>query len=586
MGLPAEHKPTLLLGVRYSERKDNPPPGLVWRKAKAGETLGTIADEYDVHWIDLALYNWNTATPLEVNWYLHHYLGCTQNNGKTYNFTGQEQVNGNPDRKGGWLLVPDIPPSVKKGPPRSVAAVRNGRATHDMQLHVEVVEWLADGSYAKVTGKWLYVFSGSGGVDFGWDPPPPPARTEAPSMGQPETAFTLQFPGVFPISAKPDKLEYEIMITAEKGPSEGLMAVMSGLRYEGEPYYKPGSNWYFLSGDILNNALSESRDRRNTHAWRNTKAVAIDLKGNKRYYFLLSPVQLGPEALKFAMAHPKGLTPLLKPNDSTAIWDATDPNVWPVGRYEGPTPENIGRSRLTLEVIDPYSWAENIAGHGYHDSLQRYVEWLGINQNSSGKSRTTDELLKETGWTLDKMYIALLLKAVRDHHPDPKSIDKVLKDPNKWKADLEKCDRRLTQTNAEINANAHRSLIQLCEWLKGPGHAIVETAILKDANANSLQDVVDVARGVLHWYVCVENMVALEPGVAFLHDLFNDSGSIPTDIVLKSLDVDKGTATITETNQDALKLALPGTFGLLGLKDFLSPPPKNHFRRPATGLLA
>ena len=375
------------------------------------------------------------------------------------------------------------------------------------------------------------------------------------------------------------------MITAEKGPSEGLMAVLSGLRSEGEPYYKPGSNWYFLSGDILNNALSESRDRRNTHAWRNTKAVAIDLKGNKRYYFLLSPVQLGPEALKFAMAHPKGLTPLLKPNDSTAIWDATDPNVWPVGRYEGPTPENIGRSRLTLEVIDPYSWAENIAGHGYHDSLQRYVEWLGINQNSSGKSKTIDELLKETGWTLDKMYIAQLLKAVRDHHPDPKSIDKELKDPEKWKADLEKCDRRLTQTNAEINANAHRTLIQLCEWLKGPGHAIVETAILKDANANNLQDVVDVARGVLHWYVCAENMVALEPGVAFLHDLFNSSGSIPTDIVLKSLDVDKGTATITETNQDALKLALPGTFGLLGLKDFLSPPPKNRFQRPAPGLL-
>jgi 6,7-dimethyl-8-ribityllumazine synthase len=229
---------------------------------------------------------------------------------------------------------------------------------------------------------------------------------------------------------------------------------------------------------------------------------------------------------------------------------------------------------MTLEVIDPYSWAENIAGHGYHDSLQRYVEWLGINQNSSGKSRTIGELLKETGWTLDEMYIAQLLKAVRDHHPDPKSIDEVLKDPDKWKADLEKCDRRLTQTNAEINANAHRTLIQLCEWLKGPGHAIVETAILKDANANSLQDVVDVARGVLHWYVCTENMVALEPGVAFLHDLFNDSGSVPTDIVLKSLDVDKGTATITETNKDALKLALPGTFGLLGLKDFLSPPPK------------
>src|SRR5262252_6967350 len=106
MGLPPENKPTLLLGVRYSERKDNPPPGLVWRKAKADETLGTIADEYEVRWIDLALYNWNTTVPLEVNWYLHHYLGCTQNNGKTYSFTGQEQLTGKPPQKGGWLLVP------------------------------------------------------------------------------------------------------------------------------------------------------------------------------------------------------------------------------------------------------------------------------------------------------------------------------------------------------------------------------------------------------------------------------------------------------------------------------------------------
>ena len=50
-------------------------------------------------------------------------------------------------------------------------------------------------------------------------------------------------------------------------------------------------------------------------------------------------------------------------------------------------------------------------------------------------------------------------------------------------------------------------------------------------------------------------MVALKPGVAFLHDLFHDSGTIPTDIVLKSLDGDKATAAITETNKDALKLA-------------------------------
>ena len=91
MAEPAETKPTLLLGVRYFERKDNPPPGLVWRKGLKGETLGSIADDYGIRWIDLALYNWHTAKLAEVNWYLKHFVGCTLNNGKTYSFSGIEK---------------------------------------------------------------------------------------------------------------------------------------------------------------------------------------------------------------------------------------------------------------------------------------------------------------------------------------------------------------------------------------------------------------------------------------------------------------------------------------------------------------
>ena len=102
MAIPLESKPNLVLGVSYAEQKDDAPPGLVWRKVKAGETLGKIADEFGIHWIDLALYNWNTAEPKEINWYLHHFVGCTKNNGMTYSFTGQEKADVG---EGGWLLV-------------------------------------------------------------------------------------------------------------------------------------------------------------------------------------------------------------------------------------------------------------------------------------------------------------------------------------------------------------------------------------------------------------------------------------------------------------------------------------------------
>lgn len=82
MGKLAEKEPRLKLGIRYEERKNNPPPGLVWRKVKDKETLGSIAKEYFIRVTDLMLYNWHTVNPLEVNWYLNHFMGGRQNDGK------------------------------------------------------------------------------------------------------------------------------------------------------------------------------------------------------------------------------------------------------------------------------------------------------------------------------------------------------------------------------------------------------------------------------------------------------------------------------------------------------------------------
>ncbi len=568
MAEPTKTEPQLKLGIRYKERKDNPPPGLVWRKVKDGDTLTIIAAEYGIRRIDLVLYNWHTVKDEEINWYLYHYVGCRTYVGKWYVFSSSG------DKDKGWILVPDYPPAIKKGPPKSVDAVRNGAAKLDSKLQVYVVEWLSTGVTKDVSGKWLYVFSGSGGtgVNFGYKPPPAPPQKDAAPDHQPGSAFTLDFPGYFYLKEKPDKLEYEILVTSKTGPSSDLLVAASGKKdAPGKPQFEFGNKWFVLSDPtILKKATTENREQRMTHALRNAKTVTIDLAPNgqnKRFYFLLSPVQLGPEAIKYAMNNPAGLTPLLKGNLDDANWDPKDPN-----QNMGPTPADIKENPIKLRVIDPYSWAENIAEKGFEDGLKAYIEWM-----SSKKNETIKELQTKTGWeTLDHLYVAQILKSVRDSHPKPSKIDDELKDAAKWKRDLETWEKELIQRNAELNANAHRSLFELTQWLDSPAHTIIETAILKDTTADSPQDAIDTGWGILHWAVCTEHMFALEPGVVFLRDILNRPGSVPNDVLLKHFkDLDKDTFAIKVSDKEkkAYRYGYQGVLSLLALADFVSPLP-------------
>ncbi len=566
MGEPTKSEPRLKLGIRYKERKNNPPPGLVWRKVKNDESLAGVAAEYGIRPVDLALYNWHTVKDSEINWYLYYFVGCRTYKGKWYIFS----TSSNKDK--GWILVPDYPAAIKKGPPKSVDAVRNGGAKLDNKLQVHVVEWLASGDSREVSGKWLYVFSGKSGVNFGYNPPPAPPQKDVPPDRQPGSAFTLDFPGYFHIKERPDKLEYEILVTSKSAPSTDLLVAASGKKDNSKPFYNYGENWYVLSDPaILQKATTENRENRTTHAFRNSKTVTIDLAPdgqNKRFYFLLSPVQLGPEAIKFAMNNPAGLVPLLKSDvDDKGTWDPKDPD-----QNIGPTPADVKANPITLRVIDPYSWAENVAEVVYEDSLKVYIEWM-----NSKKNETIKELSEKTGWaTLDHLYVAQILKSVRDNHPKPGSIDKELKDAAKWKSNLEIWEKELVQRNAELNANAHRSLIQLIEWLNGPAHAIIETAVLKDTNADSPQDAVDTGWSILHWAVCTEKMFALEPGIVFLRDVLNRSDSVPNNVILKHFkDLDKDTFAVklSDTNLKGFRYGYQGVLSLLALKDFVSPPP-------------
>ncbi len=570
MGDLTRKKPYLVLGVRYKERKNNPPPGLAWYKTKDGDTLEMIAYDYGLREIDLALMNWHTDKTNEINWYLYNFLGWSKPEGKFYVFSPVK------DKDKGWILIPDIPDSIKKAPPQKVDAARGGKSTLDSKLQVRVVEWLANGSAREVSGKWLYVFSGQSGKDFGYKPPPLPPGKDAPPSGQPGTAFPLRKPQEFHLAAVPDKLEYEIMITSETGPSSDLIKLATGLKDAGKPYYQVGNIWYFESDQaILKNATTENRSKRTTHAFQNRKTVLIDLAPegkNKRYYFLLSPVQLGAEAIKFAIDNPNGLTPLLrtnarglKPDPSKFDPDQPDQNI-------GPAPEDIIQNPITLPVIDPYSFAENIAEQVYTDALKTYIEWF-----SSKKNETIKELHEKTGWeTLDHLYVAQVLKSVRDSHPKPGDIDDELVDAALWKENLKIWEKELNQRHSEINAAAHESLLWLIKVLESPGHKIIETAILKDTTGNKPHDEIDIAHGILHWAACTEHMFALEPGVVYLREVLDKTGSVPVELVtkhFKGLDKDAFTINVTETHLAGWRYGYVGLLKLQSLQEFVSPPP-------------
>ena len=570
MGQMKVDPPILRLGIRYRERKNNPPPGLKWIRTKAGDTLETIAYDHGLRPIDLVLMNWHTDKHGEINWYLLNYLGWSKPGRLFYEFSAVS------DKNKGWILVPDTPDALKKAPPQKIDAPRDGKATLDSKLKVRVLELTASGMWKEPSGKWLYVFSGEKGHDFGYLPPKRPPGVDGPPNKQPGSAFSLRNPGEFHLKEKPDKLEYEIMITAETDVSSDLIKLTTGAKDVGKSKYKPGNKWYFFTDQaILKNATSESRSKRTSHYLLDIKTVLVDLAPegrNKRYYFLLSPVQLGPKAIKFAMDNPNGLTPLLRKNALGIYPDLDKFNPDDPDRNIGPTPQDIEKNPIILPVIDPYAYAENIAEEVYKDGLKNYIDWF-----NSKKNETVKILQEETGWaTLDHLFVAQLLKSVRDAHPKPDNIDDELVDAAQWKKTLKKWEKELYQRHDEINAAAHRSLLWLINCLDGAGHKIIETAILEDTKDNKPQDAVDIAHGILHWAACTEHMFALEPGVVYLRQLLDKTGSVPVEMVtkhFKGLDKDNFSLALSETHLAGWRYGYVGLLKIQALQDFVSPPP-------------
>lgn len=577
---PPSKKPRLELGVNYQERKDDPPPGLVWRrpfeiKTKDAPNLGNIADVYGITWQDLVLMNFRTLNPLEINWYLRNRFGCKNHNGTYYLFSRDD----NP----GYLLVPEKPPSAFKGAPTQISVVRDGTAKRNTQLWFHVIERKAHGPSVEVTGKWLYVFSGEG-LDFGRKQATIGSRSRAiairregareiPRPGEPDdyisgSAFTLDFQGGYPLENGPDRLDHEIYITGDKPPSQSLFINLTGRSYDpkNEMRCKMGGHWYVLSDQkVLAKAKSAPRHTRTTHAFRNQTHIPINLieKGKaRRYYFLLSPIQLGPKAIEHAMKNPEGLTPLLKPDFNGQQWDPENPSQDKFPNLVGPEPRDYKSKLQTLAVIDPYAWAEDIAQNDMADKIDVYQKWLG-----STKNAVLDSLTKQTKWTQEQYYVARLLRAVRDDHPKPDKIDEEIKDVPGWTKNLEEWNNRLVKRGAEYTANAHRSTHRLIKWLDDPGHAIIDKAVLDDTIEDGFQDAIDFATAVLHWAIVTEALIPLKPGIEFLRQVLGDGARVPHQCFFKHFDADQKPT--SKGLYTGLKISYIGALKLLGLRDFV-----------------
>lgn len=82
-------------------RTPAPPRSMEWQVGSCDNEREELAHRvgFDT-WNDLCRFNWQTTAPLEVNWYLHHHVGCTQPSAddSTYQFSDQSPSQ--------WIYVP------------------------------------------------------------------------------------------------------------------------------------------------------------------------------------------------------------------------------------------------------------------------------------------------------------------------------------------------------------------------------------------------------------------------------------------------------------------------------------------------
>ena len=60
-------------------------------KVRSGDSIKSVAEAHGMTWQDLAVFNWDTDDPDEINWYLENYFICRKKEGANFIFTDEDE---------------------------------------------------------------------------------------------------------------------------------------------------------------------------------------------------------------------------------------------------------------------------------------------------------------------------------------------------------------------------------------------------------------------------------------------------------------------------------------------------------------
>src|SRR5689334_4525415 len=95
--MPIEKRPKHPLAPNYV------PPGGIAYRVKTNDDLQSVARAHGISGDDLVIYNFQTVSPAEINWYLRHTVGCVRST--------HDQKN--------WLFTSDARPGIIYLPPKA-----------------------------------------------------------------------------------------------------------------------------------------------------------------------------------------------------------------------------------------------------------------------------------------------------------------------------------------------------------------------------------------------------------------------------------------------------------------------------------
>lgn len=60
-------------------------------KVRSGDSIKSVAEAHGMTWQELAIFNWDTDDPDQINWYLENYFICRKKKGANYVFTDEDE---------------------------------------------------------------------------------------------------------------------------------------------------------------------------------------------------------------------------------------------------------------------------------------------------------------------------------------------------------------------------------------------------------------------------------------------------------------------------------------------------------------